>query len=126
MSTSDYASTRDNARRERRPTSPPGGTGELEALQHMAGNRAVGALIQAKLRVGAVDDPLEHEADRVAKRVVSGAHGHEGPACADCSPAASATVDTAIRRSGCGGGAAGGDLDTQADTAIRQAAGRGR
>lgn len=53
-----------------RPTSevPPG-----LALQRSAGNQAVSDLIegaQAKLAVGRVDDPLEHQADAVAAEVV--------------------------------------------------------
>ena len=130
MSTSDYASAPDHDRRDKRSTNAPPGerAGELAALQHAAGNQAVSALIQAKLQVGAVDDPLEREADRVAKQVVAGAHRHEGPACADCSPAASAAApsgDPAVRRAGAGSGA-GGELDTGSDAAIRQASGRGR
>src|SRR5678815_4146517 len=35
---------------------------------HMGG---IGTLLQAKLKVGAVDDPLEHEADRAADAVMS-------------------------------------------------------
>jgi hypothetical protein len=34
--------------------------------------------IQAKLKVGAVDDPLEHEADRVADQVIRGMPAPEG------------------------------------------------
>lgn len=36
--------------------------------------------IQAKLHVGAVDDPLEHEADRVADRVLGDSLTREMPA----------------------------------------------
>jgi hypothetical protein len=44
-------------------------------LQRQVGNQAVLAMLrsgalQAKLKVGAVDDPLEHEADRVADQVM--------------------------------------------------------
>lgn len=125
MSTSDYASAHDHRRRDRRAPAPPGhDDSELAALQHTAGNQAVSALIQAKLQVGAVDDPLEREADRVAKRVVAGAHRHDGLACADCTPAAAASGESALRRSG--GSAAGGPLDAGTDAAIRQASGRGR
>ncbi|HEY0137811.1 MAG TPA: hypothetical protein VGB85_27185 [Nannocystis sp.] len=35
----------------------------------------LGAPIQAKLEVGAVNDPLEHEADAIAERVVSELQG---------------------------------------------------
>ncbi|HEX8168739.1 MAG TPA: DUF4157 domain-containing protein [Beijerinckiaceae bacterium] len=49
-------------------------------------------ILQAKLRIGAVDDPLEHEADRVADAVVSNAAvppvgaaaAAIQPKCADC------------------------------------------
>ncbi len=41
------------------------------ALQRSAGNAIVNRLIQAKLTVGAANDPLEREADRVADQVVS-------------------------------------------------------
>src|SRR5262249_61497167 len=34
------------------------------------GNQALLRRLQAKLKVGAVDDPLEHEADRVADQVM--------------------------------------------------------
>lgn len=43
----------------------------LKALNHLAGNRATHALIQTKLRVGAVDDAYEREADRKAEEVLS-------------------------------------------------------
>ena len=124
MSTSDYAPGPDQQRRTRSAPGTPRHDDALVALQHAAGNQAVGALIQAKLQVGAVDDPLEREADRVAKKVVAGTHRHEGPACADCSPVTAG--DTAIRRAVAGGGAAGGELDVDTDGAIRQASGRGR
>jgi hypothetical protein len=44
-------------------------------LQRQVGNQAVLAMLrsgalQAKLKIGAVDDPLEHEADRVADHVM--------------------------------------------------------
>ncbi|HEY3290546.1 MAG TPA: DUF4157 domain-containing protein, partial [Anaerolineae bacterium] len=61
---------------------PPADT--ILQLQHTIGNRAVGQLltrqhvaIQAKLTVGAADDPFEREADRVAAQVIS---RHEAPA----------------------------------------------
>jgi hypothetical protein len=41
------------------------------ALQRLAGNEAVTSLIQAKMVVGAADDPYEHEADRVADQVLA-------------------------------------------------------
>ncbi len=41
------------------------------SLQRAIGNQRVNRLIQAKLTVGAANDPLEREADRVADQVVS-------------------------------------------------------
>ena len=57
-------------------------------------------LIQAKLRVGAVDDPLEHEADRVADRVMR-------------------MPEPAVQRACCAGCASGGACD---DKVQREAA----
>jgi hypothetical protein len=42
----------------------------LLALQQSIGNRAVGGILQAKLRTGAPDDEYEREADRVAEQVM--------------------------------------------------------
>jgi hypothetical protein len=42
----------------------------LLAVQHAAGNRATNGLVQAKLEVGAAEDPYEREADEVAAAVV--------------------------------------------------------
>lgn len=50
--------------------------------------------LQAKLRVGAVDDPMEREADRVAEAVVSGA----SPPAVQRKCAACAEEDGAVRR----------------------------
>ncbi len=44
---------------------------DILALQRLAGNQAVTHLIQAKLVVGAADDPFEREADRIADQVLS-------------------------------------------------------
>ncbi len=49
-------------------------------LQRTVGNAAVNRLVQAKLTVGAANDPLEREADRVADRVVSGGTSQAQPA----------------------------------------------
>jgi outer membrane protein OmpA-like peptidoglycan-associated protein len=46
------------------PTFPPGRTGPAHSAASLPG------VIQRKLAVGRVDDPLEHEADRVADRVM--------------------------------------------------------
>src|SRR5439155_436091 len=44
----------------------------LLALQRRAGNRAAISLLQAKLEVGAVNDPEEREADHAAESVMAG------------------------------------------------------
>ncbi len=44
---------------------------DLLALQRQYGNQAVQRLIQRKVTVGAADDPLEAEADRMADKVMS-------------------------------------------------------
>jgi hypothetical protein len=46
--------------------------GTMLRLQQGAGNRALTQLVQAKLLVGAADDPFEREADRIASLVVGG------------------------------------------------------
>ncbi len=58
--------------KESASVAPQGPAGVLQ-LQSTAGNQAVIRFLdaaQAKLAVGSVDDPLEHEADRVADEVV--------------------------------------------------------
>ena len=57
----------------------------LLGLQQNAGNRAVGRLIQAKLAVGAADDPCEREADRVAESVMASPAG-PAPSGSDAGP----------------------------------------
>jgi hypothetical protein len=47
-----------------------GPSGNLLALQRAVGNRAVGRLIQAKLRIGQPNDRYEQEADQVAGQVM--------------------------------------------------------
>jgi hypothetical protein len=72
---------------------------------HAAGNLALqrlfaGGVVRAKLEVGSPDDPREHEADRIARRVVE----NETPACtcvpggAEPCPACRDRADAAIRR----------------------------
>ncbi len=56
------------------------------ALQGVAGNRAVGGLVQTKLRVGPVGDSHEHEADRVAESVAGGPGGARQPASRESPP----------------------------------------
>jgi len=43
---------------------------EFFELHHTVGNRAIGSLVQAKLKVSQPDDPLEKEADRIAGQVM--------------------------------------------------------
>ncbi|MGX1914777.1 eCIS core domain-containing protein [Streptomyces phaeochromogenes] len=52
------------ASRARRPAHPRDG---LPHLQRRYGNRLTRGIIQAKLNVGPVDDPLEREADRISR-----------------------------------------------------------
>lgn len=49
----------------------PGHTDSISQLQQTLGNRAVGRMLQAKLKVGAPGDKYEQEADRVAEQVVN-------------------------------------------------------
>jgi hypothetical protein len=51
-------------------SSSPVGRQALLTLQRRAGNRATVDLIQHKLEVGSVDDPLEAEADQIAHHVL--------------------------------------------------------
>ena len=50
------------------PAAAPAGA--ILSLQRLAGNQVVSRHLQAKLRVGAVADPLEAEADQAAERVL--------------------------------------------------------
>lgn len=68
--------------RGRRPAHPREG---LLDLHRRYGNRRVRGMIQAKLEVGAVDDPLERAADRVAL-LVTGASLQYAPAVAGGAP----------------------------------------
>jgi hypothetical protein len=77
----------------RRPSARADGPGLARAL----GNRDYGRLIQPKLAVGPVDDPLEREADRAAEAAVSGA-----PAVVR-SAAPSGDAGPRLRRCACGG-----------------------
>jgi flavin-binding protein dodecin len=43
---------------------------DVIALQRRIGNQGVAHIIQTKLKVGAVDDPFEREADQVAEQVL--------------------------------------------------------
>src|SRR6185295_9413388 len=72
----------------------------LRQMQRTLGNRAVGHLIQAKLRVSQPGDEYEQEADRIAERVVN----TPGP---DGSTPASASSPPAVHRK-CDACASGG------------------
>ncbi len=108
-------------------------------LQRQVGNRAVVGMLaaQAKLEVGSVDDPLEHEADRVADAVV---HALRSPAPAS-SPAAGApageidareqarrTVARMVQRRPIGGivGPEGGEVDSDVESSLASARGGGK
>ena len=94
-----------------------------------------GAVIQAKLRVGAADDPHEREADRVAARVVEAIWSSSAaPSSAEDSEAPAVQRATPISRvarfvdDGAGGasiGAAGGELDAATSSRIKRARGGG-
>jgi hypothetical protein len=61
----------DYIRQDKRDVSPPIGAGELEGAP-------APAVLRAKLLVGAVDDPLEREADRTADQVMRMPAPHQG------------------------------------------------
>ncbi|MCU4186599.1 DUF4157 domain-containing protein [Acidiferrimicrobium sp. IK] len=113
---------------------PAAGAGAgIESLQHTAGNRAVTDLLrvgQARLRVGAADDPYEHEADAVARRVVqalrSAAPATVGPETDDpgAPGAGQAPLRRLMRRAPIG--ADGGDLDPGTEAALSSARGGGQ
>jgi hypothetical protein len=120
-------------RRDHRGTAVTAPTGQTAspsppelALQRRAGNRAVADLIegaQAKLAVGSVDDPLEHEADAVAAEVVDAVR-------TGSVTAATARRGIARRRPESAGGAAaapdgpdGGPVDPGVEARVRS--GRG-
>ncbi|HLI02249.1 MAG TPA: DUF4157 domain-containing protein [Acidimicrobiales bacterium] len=101
----------------------------MRALQAAAGNRAVTAAlaVQTKLSVGAANDPLEMEADRVA-RAVSDAVGagaiEVGRPDRDEETVVARSVAPVIRRAAVG--LAGGDLDDETSSALTGELGRGR
>lgn len=70
------------------PKAPARVVAPVQRLQRAVGNLGFQQLVQMKLRVGAADDPLEREADRVAEQVTgkSSCGGcSSGAPCADCS-----------------------------------------
>jgi hypothetical protein len=116
--------TRDDWRRDRASTSSPlvpdwtPGRQAVSSVQAVAGNRAVAALIQTKLMVGAADDPYEREADRVADRIMraltSGAAWKGAPG-----------ADEPVRRSTSVENALGAAFEADAGIARRLTARRG-
>ncbi|HEY3737001.1 MAG TPA: DUF4157 domain-containing protein [Jatrophihabitans sp.] len=78
--------------------------------------------IQAKLEVGASDDPAEAEADAVAEQVLARLRGLEDGGTGQERPSSGIT---ALRRSHAAGGAAGGELDSAAESAITGLRGKG-
>ena len=131
------ASTRPRA--ARRGASATAGPNELALRSHqpiatpVSGRIQRGVLVQAKLRVGAADDPHEREADQVAARVVAAIWSSSADAKADDEPVQRATPVRASRvvRSTNGGageasvGAAGGELDAGTSSRIMRARGAG-
>jgi hypothetical protein len=79
-----------------------------------AGNRATLHLLQAKLQVGRADDPLEREADRVAREVLAGR-----------TPSLTSAPPAALRRAS-PVGAEGGEADPATASAVERARGGGR
>lgn len=114
------------------PAAPAEGGAAHLALHRTAGNRAVGNLIagaQAKLAVGAADDPLEHEADAVADQIASAIRtGRVGDSATSALLASRISRRPVARSHTHGGddtevGAGGGTLGN--DTEQRLAASRG-
>ena len=92
----------------------------VRGLQRIAGNRAVVGLLvaaQTKTTVGAVGDPLEREADVVARRVVQTVLGVSAPGAGGRSGGASAA---GVRRNA-QVGAAGGSLNADSERLLRSA-----
>lgn len=98
----------EHAVKERRPASPS--------------TQAVSPLrLQRRLRVGAVDDPLEREADVAADRIVASLAGSPG--------IAGAPTSRIRRRAEAGAapvGADGGEIDRQTESMLTSELGRGR
>ncbi len=68
-------------------------TPEVRRAGGRSSARELGAsnqMLQAKLRIGTINDPLEHEADRMADRVMRGAHATSGVGVTGLSRAAPA------------------------------------
>jgi Domain of unknown function (DUF4157) len=122
----DSKSRQSTEARTEAPVRPSGHGAGLQDLQRAAGNRAVVEILrvgQARLEVGASDDPYEREADQVARQVVeslrSGLAGVPGTGREDDDQ----SVQRIMRRSPVG--AAGGALDPETESAISSARGGG-
>jgi len=109
---------------QRRSAEGPSGIDTLMTLQRTIGNQQVVGLlgrVQRKLTVGPANDPYEREADAVAQRVLSAIRsGPSTPAVEDETHAGPA----AIRRLPVVG-AAGGDLDSDTESALKSQVGGG-
>jgi outer membrane protein OmpA-like peptidoglycan-associated protein len=106
------------------PIFPPGRADRFQMPRSLAARR-LPAPIQAKLKIGPVDDPLEHEADRVADQVMRVAA--EGIALTSAPPqvsrkcgACESEQEENLQRK-----EAGTSLDRQADSGASSAAGSG-
>ena len=100
------------------------GTDPLLRLQKQVGNRALLGLLraQAALEVGAVDDPLEHQADAVATQVVQLLADPSVPAAeAEVAMAPDATPSAVRRAGGLPVGPSGGALDGETEVSLAAA-----
>lgn len=98
-------------------------------LQATAGNQATLAFLQAaqpKLAVGAVDDPLEAEADRLADRVVEVLRSPATEPGPDGLAVHATSVGVGRVHEGPGMGAEGGEVGPEVERAISSARGRGQ
>lgn len=115
---------RQERQQQQQPAAP------LMDLQRRAGNSTVVALLaagQAKLQVGAADDPYEREADAVARRVVAALHsGVDRREAFDEELGAGPAVSRIQRRAAPEVGAAGGELSGDTEAAIDAARSGGR
>jgi len=64
------APTREGSQAHTRQVTQPGPLAEIMGLHNSLGNRAVGQVLQAKLKVSQPDDKYEQEADRIADLVM--------------------------------------------------------
>ena len=106
---------------------PAAEVGRVHHLQAIIGNRATRGWLdaQAKLSVGAVDDPLEREADQTAERVVATlrAPGRDTDDETDATARRAPVVSRVRRRAEVG--ADGGEVPPSTERALNAARGRG-